>query len=334
MNLPNIPPLSRWKRWAPARPVLIAWGLLLLVLLWTYWPTLARMVRAWIAVDEYRHGFFVPVFAAFLLWLRQGMVDPWPRRGSWWALAFFAVWALMRWAIFYFNYERDADTLFPLLVGIAVFLGGWRALLWAWPSIFFLLFMVPQPARVAALLSQPLQKIATLVTVYVLQTIDIPAIIVGGHGNVIQLSDPANKLEVANACSGLKTLTLFFAICVGASFVLQARWWEKLIMVVSAVPIAVLSNVARITLHGVLTEWVSPQVGNWVHDNVMAIMMPLAMLVLWGEMALIARLIVEVPAQGPLSLEKGAAALARGELTGAGRSGGSLPSGPAQPAKP
>jgi exosortase len=318
----------------PARPVLIAWGLLALVLLWTYWSTLAHLVRVWATTDDYGHGFFVPVFAAFLLWLRQGMVDPWPRRGSWWAMAFLAVWAVMRWTIFYFNYERDADTLFPLLAGIALFLGGWRALHWAWPSIVFLEFMVPLPGRVAASLGLPLQRFATQVTVYVLQTINIPAIIVGGHGNVIQLSEPANQLEVANACSGLKMLTVFFAICVGASFILQARWWEKAIILVSAVPIAIFSNVARITLRGAFAEWVSPQTGEWVHDNLGWFMMPLAMLVLWGEMALLSRLIVEVPAQGPLSLGKGAAALAHGAVSAAERAGGLPSKRPKQPAKP
>ncbi|MGD0896521.1 MAG: exosortase/archaeosortase family protein [Thermoguttaceae bacterium] len=306
----------------PARPVLIAWGVLLVTLLWTYWPTVQHLVRTWSTTDDYGHGFFVPIFAAFLLWLRQSMVDPWPSRGTWWGMGLFAVWAVARWANLYLNYERDVDTLFPLLAGMALFLGGWRALHWAWPSIVFLEFMVPLPASVAALMSQPLQRVATKTTVYVLQTINVPAIIVGGHGNVIQLSEAANRLEVENACSGLRMLMLFFAICVGASFVLQARWWEKVVILVSAVPIAILSNVARITLHGAFAEWISPQVGQWVHDKAGWFMMPLAMIVLWGEMVLISRLFVEVPSRRPLSLGEGTAALVGNGASSHGRTAG------------
>jgi exosortase len=306
MKILTIPPVSQWRRWVPGRPVLLAWGLLLGVLLWTYWPALERLVRAWCNQETYSHGFFVPLFAGFLLWLRQGIVNPWPRRWTWWGIALLGVWATMRWAIFHFNYERDADTLFFLLAGMALFLGGWRALHWAWPSILFLEFMVPLPAVLSVSMAQPLQRLATQSTVYILQTVGIPAI---AQGNVILLSDRSNKLEVERACSGLSMLTLFVAICVGAIFLIDARWWEKVVIVVSAIPIAILSNVARITLHGMFAEWVSPRAGEWVHHYFGWIMMPLAMVLLWGEMALISRLIVPVPIQGPLALDEGQAPL-------------------------
>ena len=83
-------------------------------------------------------------------------------------------------------------------------------------------------------------------SVYVLQTLGIPAIALGEGSNVIQLSKPENKLEVARACSGLRMMTLFFAICVGTSFVLRVPVWKKILLIVSAVPIAIVSNVLRI----------------------------------------------------------------------------------------
>ena len=319
MTTAAVPPLSEWRRWVPGRPVLIGWAVLLMALGWTYWATFDRLVHAWWTLPDYGHGFVVPLFAAFLLWWRQEMVNPWPSKGEWLALPLFLVWALMRWVILYFNLERDIDSLYPLLAGIALFLGGWRALRWAWPSIVFLVFMVPLPGFVSVMLSQPLQRVATRMSVYSLQTCGILAFVRGDTGNVIQLPEPCPPLDVERACSGLSMLTVFIAICVGAAFVVRARWWEKLIILVSAVPIAIFSNVVRITMHGVLDVLINPSVGEWVHDNAGWFMMLLAMLLIWGEMFLLSRLILETPLDGPLTLSGAAASLSGDGGLAAGR---------------
>jgi exosortase len=301
-SLPLVPPITEWRRWVPDRPVLVAWAVLAAVLTWTYGATFYQTIRVWWETPDYGHCFFVPVFAGFLLWTRQKMVDPWPRQWSWWALPFFAVWVLMRWGCVYFGYQRDLDTLFPFLVGVTLFVGGWKAFRWAWPSLAFLVFMDPLPGALAGGLSQPLQQVATKCSVYTLQTLGIPAIVPGGVGNVIQLSDPESKLEVAQACSGLRMLMLFFAICVGAAFLLRASWWEKVVIVVSAPVIAVISNVARISIAGIVTEVVNRPTGEFVHDHAGWIMMPLAMLMIWGIVRLVNKLWQEEPAQRSLAL--------------------------------
>ena len=267
----------------------------------TYWETLFKTVRVWISTPDYGHGPIVPLFAGFLLWQRQEMVDPWPTRGSWWGLPFFAIFALIRWFNLFLNYERDIDSLLPFLVGMTLILGGWRALRWAWPSIFFLIFMVPLPDVLAAALGGKLQHVATLMSVYTLQTLGVPAIALGDGSNVIQLSEPSNKLEVARACSGLRMMTMFFAICVAVSFIMRAPVWKKVLLLLSAVPIAIISNVARIVLTGMLYEWVSANVGNVIHDYAGWWMMIPAMLMIWGEMALLSALLIETAVEGPLS---------------------------------
>lgn len=229
------------------------------------------------------------------------MVEPWPARGTWWGIPFFLLFAVVRWFNLFLNYERDIDSLLPFLVGMTLVLGGWRALRWAWPSIVFLFFMVPLPDFVAQALGQKLQRVATVMSVYVLQTLGIPAIALGDASNVIQLSKPEDKLEVARACSGLKMMTVFFAICVAVSFLMQAPVWKRILLIVSAVPIAIISNVARIVLTGVLYECWSQNVGNFIHDYAGWWMMIPAMLMIWGEMALLSALLIEMPQEGPLS---------------------------------
>lgn len=319
MSIGTVPPLAQWKRWQPTPPVMAAWGVLLVGFFWTYWETMVHVVRVWYLTPDYGHGFFVPIFAGFLLWHRQEMVDPWPTRGSWWGMLFFAVFALIRWLNLFFNYERDIDSLLPFLLGLTLVLGGWRALRWAWPSILFLIFMVPLPDFLAAAMGGKLQRVATVMSVYVLQTLGIPAIALGQESNVIQLSAPNNKLEVARACSGLRMMTLFFAVCVGTSFLLRVPAWKKIILIVSAIPIAVVSNVVRIMLTGMLMEWVNADVGLFFHDKAGWFMMPLAMLMIWGEMSLLASLLIETTMEGPLSFgDRGGPSRRRSPLAGPG----------------
>ena len=292
-----------------------AWGILLLGFFWTYWETLQHIVWVWCKTPDYEHGFFVPIFAGFLLWQRRELVDPWPTKGTWWGLAFFAVFALIRWLNLFFNYERDIDSLLPFLVGATLVLGGWRALRWAWPSIAFLIFMVPLPDFLAAALSGILQRVATIMSVYVLQTLGIPAIAIGETGNAIQLSKPDSLLDIERTCSGLKMMTVFFAICVGTSFLLQERIWKKVFVILSAAPIAIICNVFRIAVTGMLMEWVNRPVGMFFHDYAGWVMMIWAMLMIWGEMALLSALLIEnVGRRAPVVPR------ARGTAAAAGRS--------------
>jgi len=316
MSIGTVPPLAQWKRWVPTPPVMAAWGVLLLGFLWTYRETLVHVVQVWWSTPDYGHGPFVPIFAGFLLWQRQEMVDPWPARGSWWGIPFFAVFALVRWLNLFLNYERDIDSLLPFLVGMTLILGGWRALRWAWPSILFLIFMVPLPDFLAVALGGKLQHGATIMSVYTLQTFGVPAIALSDASNVIRLSEPP-PLEIARACSGLRMMTMFFAICVAVSFLVQAPVWKKILVILSAVPIAIISNVARIVVTGMLQEWVSVDVAYFIHDKAGWWMMIWAMLMIWGEMALLSALLIETSVEGPLSFsERGGPSRRRSPLAG------------------
>ena len=299
MTKPTLPTLDELKDWAPRPAVLIGWLVLCGIFTWSYGPVLSGLIRIWWNEPEYGHGFFVPVFAAVLLWLRREMVDPLPEKGSWWGFAFLALWLLMRLASVYFNYPAvDRLSLLPFVAGMTLFVGGWRAMRWAWPSIAFLIFMLPLPGFLAGMLSQPLQKIGTVSSVFLIQTLGIPA---APLGNVIKLEH--TELGVVEACSGLRMLMLFFAVCVGAAFVMRCSVWEKIVIVVSAVPIAIFSNVARITLTALLHHMNLGKMADKVfHDGAGLLMMPIAMLLLWGEMALIKKMFLEPISDRPLSL--------------------------------
>ena len=305
------PTPTNWKDWRPPPVILVSGLALLSILAWSYLSQMWQLLGTWWNQPDYGHGFFVPVFSVALLYIRREMIQSRTIVGSWWGGAFLALWALMRWASIYFNYPAvDRLSLLPCVAGFTLFVGGWQAMRWAWPSIVFLFFMLPLPAFCAEMLSQPLQRVATITSVFVIQTLGIPA---SADGNVIKLANSPTPLEVEQACSGLRMLMLFFAICVGAALVMRCTLWEKGVIIVSAVPIAIISNVTRISLTALLHHLELGDVADKVfHDGAGLLMMPIAMALLWGELVLLKKLFSDLAPEGPLSLA--------GALAGAPRS--------------
>jgi exosortase len=264
-------------------------GLLAMGLIWFYWPTVAEMVHRWSTDPRYAHGYLVPVFAVVLLWLRRQRLAGFTLRPSLGGLALIGVALALRLAgaYFYFGW-LEAASLLPALAGLCVLVGGWRSLRWSWPAIAFLIFMVPLPFRLEGALAYPLQRVATKASTYALQTLGFPAL---AEGNVILLDDV--EIGVVEACSGLSMLFTFFAMAIGVVLVIRTPWLDKILIVASAIPIALLMNVIRITVTGVLHETVGSRVANLVfHDLAGWLMMPMAVGLLWLELALLARLFV------------------------------------------
>ncbi|MDZ7617802.1 MAG: exosortase/archaeosortase family protein [Patescibacteria group bacterium] len=294
------------KAMQPRPAVLAGWLVVAAAFYMVYASTLANLIHVWWKMPDYGHGFFVPAFSLVLLWARRDMIKPWPEKGSWWGLAFFALFGLFVVASDYFPYASPVRmSIIPFLAGTALIVGGWRGLHWSWPAIVFLIFMVPLPEAASALLRDPLQRIGTKSSVFIIVTLGIPA---NAQGNVIHLTE--GQLGVVEACSGLRMLMLFFAVCIGAAFVLKQPWWEKVVIVLSAVPIAVLANVFRIAVTAVLHDLVSTELADKVfHNGAGMMMMPVAIAMLSAELWLISHLVVEPTGARPIPI--GAASGAR-----------------------
>lgn len=315
------------KRFRPSGLTLAAWGVLTAIFVFTYAGALRMMVGIWLREPDYGHGFFVPLFALALLWLRRDMMDPLPRRGSWWAVPVFALWAGVRlFSAYYYYLTLDPASIVLFFAGLTLALGGWRAMRWAWPAILFLIFMVPMPIVAATALRHPLQRISTECSVFVIQTLGIPAVVLGEGGNVIQLEK--ETLGVVEACSGLRMLMLFFAICVGAAFVLRGPWWEKVVIVLSAAPIAVFANIVRITSTAVLYHLEFKALAEKTfHDMAGLLMSPIAVAVLAAELSLFHKLFPAVAEDRPLALSGRPAIAGAGLVRGSGTGRGSPSAG-------
>jgi exosortase len=157
----------------------------------------------------------------------------------------------------------DAWTMLVWLAGVVWLFGGWRVMYWSLPSIGFLWFMMPLPFRIERQwLSHPLQGVATRMSCWVLQSLGQPALPVG---NMILLQD--DRLEVEQACSGLRIFMGIVALAFAYCILVRRSWWEKLLLLASAVPIALVANCIRIVCTGLLQQCVSDEAAKtFAHD--------------------------------------------------------------------
>jgi exosortase len=258
----------------------------------SYLGTLHELLYRWGHEADYSHGFLVPFFSAWLLWHRRRLIAvvSEPVRGRWLGLVLVLSSALLRLIALYFSFVLvEPVSMVVCIAGITAIIGGFPAVRWTWPAIFFLLFMIPLPGFLANRLSGPLQHVATLSSTYLLQALGVTAI---SNGNVIWLSE--SKIGVVEACSGLRMLMMFGAVATGAVLLIETSKWEKAWLIASSIGIAIIVNIIRISAGGVVQELKGPAFADKIfHDLAGWIMMPLALVLLWFEVLLLSKLLHE-----------------------------------------
>jgi len=269
-----------------------------IILFWSYWPTFGEMADRWEIDPQYSHGYLVPLFAIALLVIRLKQVSLAEFCPSWWGFPLLLAAVALRFAGTYFFYVWfDPISLIPCLGGICLLLGGRKLLRVAAPSIVFLFFMIPLPFSLESALRAPLQSVGTLTSTYLMQTIGLPAI---SEGNIIVVND--DRIGVVEACSGLRMLMVFFALSTAVAFLIERPNWERIVVILSSVPIALISNIARITVTGILYVTANSELAEYVFHNLAGwLMMPFALLLLWIELKFLSLLWI-VEEQQPLTL--------------------------------
>lgn len=226
---------------------------------WAYSSTFASLWRVWSTESDYSHGFFVVPLALYFAWFRRSMRPPLRVQFSWAATALLALSVAMRVLGQRWNFAAfDYWSLLPWASALVLSLGGAAALRWWWPSIFFLLFMMPLPYRAEHALSMPLQTVATGLSCWIFQVLGHCAL---AEGHTILLGD--QRLEIEQACSGLRMVFSAAAMGVAYAVLSHRRWWERLLLVACTFPIAVLANAARIVSTGLAREFWP---GSWLAD--------------------------------------------------------------------
>lgn len=277
---------QRPDQWIPLT-ILIA---LLAVVIWSYWNTLVWVAGFW-EDPLYSHGWLVPLFTLALLWLRREPFVAASNVARWCGLALIGATLGLRLLATHYAWETiDAFSLVPAIAGVFLLVGGWQLIRWAGPAILFLVFMFPLPIVLRTNILGRLQRVATVASTYALQTLGVPAI---RDGNRISIGDL--QLGVVDACAGLRMATIFFALAVAIALVVKRPWWDRLIVLLSAIPIALAVNVVRVTVTGLLYKMAGENelAHKIFHDWAGWFMMPLALGMLYVELQILQHLVIE-----------------------------------------
>ncbi len=237
--------------------ITIAWfGLLLIV---AYWPVLVRLVSQWAHDEDMGHGFFVPLVAGFIVWQRREELLQTKAKPNKWGLLI-VLWGAGQLYLATLGAELFlARTAFIIsLIGIVLYLGGKPVLrLVAFP-LFLLFFMVPIPAIIYNQITLPLQKFASQVAEVTLSVLGVPVL---REGNILELA--SQRLQVVEACSGIRSLLTLSFLSLVYGYFFDKRVWMRPVLLVAAVPIAILANSLRVSITGLLSE-VNPELAEGV----------------------------------------------------------------------
>jgi exosortase len=222
-------------------------------------------------------------------WVRRRAYPVTEARPSWWGLSLILAGVVLRLIGGYYYLDWfDGLSLLPVLLGVVLLSGGWPLCRQMGPAIGVLFFMLPLPYQLEGALSAPLQRLGTIVSTFMLQTLGLPAV---SEGNVILLGDM--NIGVLEACNGLGMLSAFFAISTTVALVIKRSLLDRTIIFLSAIPIGVLMNLLRLTATGMVYAVIgAPAAQTFFHDLAGWLMMPLALATLGLELYLLSRLFV------------------------------------------
>lgn len=265
-------------------------GTLGVLILWLYWPTLVHLVSQWRHDENFSHGFLVPLFSAFVIWQERDRLARILPRPSWSGVVPL-IMGLGLLVIGRMGAELflERSSLLLVLAGMVIIFVGWnlfRAVFFPWA---FLLLMIPIPNIVLNQITFPLKLLASQVASTVLPVLGVPVL---REGNVINL--PAMPLEVAEACSGIRSLMSLVTLAIIYGFLLEKRLWVRCLLILAAVPITVFANDVRIIGTGLLVQYWDPQAAEgYYHSSWAIIIFVISLVMLYVLHALIRVLVPE-----------------------------------------
>jgi exosortase len=274
----------------PAWPWVPAIGLLLGALLWSYWAVISDLIKEWQRNQNYSVGQLVPFAALYLLWHERKALRRLKPTIGWWGLALILLAQGARaYGLIQLFESAERYALVLTIVGLVLLVAGWPIFWRVRWILVFLFLMVPFPGRLHNAISGPLQDYATMGAVFVLELLGNA---VSREGHVMMLNG-VTPVAVAEACSGLRMLTAFIVVGSVLAYVVHRPRWQKVVLVVSTVPVAILCNLIRLVITAELYAIVSSELASrFFHDFAGLTMMPLAVLVLVGELWLMNKLVL------------------------------------------
>jgi exosortase len=221
-----------------------------------YAPVLGSLVKQWWTDPNNGHGFFVPLFAAYVLWSERDRWRSQPFRPDNFGLAMMLLAVGLR-ILGMLGAEVFIArlSLVIMMSGIVLFLAGRQALRSIAFPIAYLLFMIPLPAIVYYQLTLPLQLWASRLGATGLVVLGIHTV---REGNLLYL--PNCTLNVVEACSGIRSLLSLLAVAVAYGYFAERSAWKRTVLAIASVPAAIATNGLRLVATGVLSYYFGPSV--------------------------------------------------------------------------
>lgn len=261
-------------------------GLSVLLALVAFSAPLLELASRWVSQEEYGHGFFIPLISLWLLWQRRDAVMASIGQPSLLGVGVIAISAVMLIFGEFGAFRLPGQVGFLVcLAGIALAAGGIRLLRVCLLPIAFMGFAIPLPYFIDALLSWRLQLISSELGVFFIRLFQVPVYL---EGNVIDFG--IYKLQVVDACSGLRYLYPLLSLGFLAAYMFNAPLWQRAVVFASTVPITIVMNSVRIGMIGIMVDrWGIGMAEGLLHLFEGWVIFLACGIVLWLEMLVFAR---------------------------------------------
>ena len=239
------------------------------------------IVYRWLTDSSWSHGFLIPLFSLYFLNQRKTEILNLQAKPSYLGL-FFLICGILFYPFnivhLHYAYLRPIGMI-ATFGAVALFLGGWGLVKYTWLPIGYLVFAVPLPVRYYVSLTIPMRQWAAIVAAFLLNLVnDLEATANGVVVDVIykgQRLEPA--LDVAEACSGMRLLMAFLALGVAMAYLHYRPIWQRIVLLVSTIPIAIFCNIVRVTTTGFIYVLLHPKYTRGIYHDLLGLaMLPLA----------------------------------------------------------
>lgn len=286
---------------AGAEPQELSWGglgvhsyikiaIVAALLVHLYYSGLYSVVHRWISDSSWSHGFLIPFFSLYFLNQKKREILSLEIRPNYLGLVCLILCCLVLYPriLFHLKFAYAIQLIIlPTIGSIIFFWGGWKLVRHTWLPVVFLIFAIPLPAAIYNEITIPMRKLAALIATGLLNLVSGLEATAGGV--VIDVVYKGVRLEpsldVAEACSGMRLLMAFLALGVAMAYLHYRPIWQRMVLLASTIPIAILSNVVRVTITGFIYILWDPKYAQGIyHDLLGMVMLPLAF-ALYGLLA-------------------------------------------------
>jgi exosortase len=239
--------------------------IILLLLLWfvVFIPIYPSLFNPWINHSDNSHCILAPFFAAYFVYRKRKELEAAPLFNSLWG----GLILILSLTLYLLSFAGGIAVLsramiVTSLIGLVLFTMGKEVFKILIFPLLILFFMVPVPDSILGYVSFPLQLFATDISTYFIQMLNVPAY---QEGNMVYLAN--TQLEVAEACSGIRSIISFTMLSFIFAYFLDPIRWKRIVFVLSAIPLAIIVNIIRITITGVLADKYGPHVATgFLHE--------------------------------------------------------------------